>query len=154
MINENMYSFYEYVLSNPRYNDDQSIINIIKSDKDKPDFFNLCRAFVDLALFAKRIKDQDNNICAYYSDEDVILVKEAFVKFAENNGIEDRKSLLDMVKDRYKNAITIEELNKNSGVIKNENLDYSAQVGHCGVYYNFTEITIWEKIEPILLGNV
>jgi len=72
--------FYQYAKSNDCLNDE--LTDLLKKDKTKKEFFDLCKKFEDISLNAdKFIVDEPNVISACFKFSDIALAKEAAKTF-------------------------------------------------------------------------
>lgn len=154
MTTETMLEFYDFILKNQKKYDNAEVLNLI-ANKGNADFYDLCREFVKLAITSRRFRiKEDNMIHVLYAFSDIDALTQKVRNFISQNDINNAEDLLKMLKYRYKDAVTHDELNSNSGMISSENFDYSQRIGIYGHFYNFTEIVSWDEIERDILKKL
>ncbi len=154
MTTETAREFNKKIITEKAETDLDEIILKIENKPENYDFYFLCREFVELAINAPRIKVDDiPTIQAVYEFEKVDRLAEKFNSFIVEHSIKDAAALLLMIKHRYRNAITNDEINKNAGFIARENYERQS-AGYIGKFYDFTYIVCWEEIEKDILNSI
>lgn len=136
--------FYESLLQNLTSNKNDELYNIIKTEGQQSDFFELCNLFLEIPLNSEKFKDEDGKITGCFKFEDINKAKIATKQFVDKYEIKDIDNLLVFIHDNYKKTRNPNESRDTSGMIKSDNVDSS--IGFYGTYYDFTLIPVWDDI--------
>lgn len=141
--------FYQYAKSNDCLNDE--LTDLLKKDKTKKEFFDLCKKFEDISLNAdKFIVDEPNAISACFKFSDIALAKEAAKTFYILYHIKNVDEYIEAIHKLYPQTVEQDDDRQKSGFIRNEDINRS--LGYYGIYFNFRELpeNEWDKISKEL----
>lgn len=148
--------FYEEFLANPHETDLPEVVDIITNKKEQSGFYELCQSFVDIALNADKIVSEDKmdlNCCSKYVDINRAAI--AVQEFVKVNKLDNVSRLLDMIKERYANSVSINETRQKSGVLPpSDNTSFTNAFGYAGKWYYFLDIPTWEQVKEDILNKV
>lgn len=146
--------FYTDILDNRRDMDVQQVVDIIKVQREKSGFYQLCQSYVDIALNAEKYIDKESEKLVLYNKYlDIDKAIEHTKDFILKNNISDIEKLLDMIKARYVDSISSDDKRQRSGFVPADAFNNSS-IGYKGKFYNFTEIPSWGKIKEQIINSL
>ncbi|NCB75031.1 MAG: hypothetical protein EOM51_09865 [Clostridia bacterium] len=145
--------YYKNILDNIKTTDSPEVIKAI-TDDENCDFYELCQKYVDIALNQKLVKDETTHeLFGYVSHEDIDLAAYFTRLFVRKYQIVGKNELLSMIKERYIDSISPDEIRVQEGVV-NEGGTQSLPVGYFGTLIDKREIPAWEDVRTRILNLV
>lgn len=101
-------------------------------------YYELCQNFIDVALNALKIKNDDGSLAGVFQDSDIDIAKENAVEFIKNNGIEDIDNFFKVLECQYPQSASPKDTRCKSGMVQEKGTELK---GYVGTLYFFTHIS-------------
>lgn len=126
--------FYSRVIKD---NPDTEIAKLLQ-ENDDCGYYELCQNFVDVALNAPIIRNDDGSLSGVFQHSDIAIAKDKAVAFIKNNGITEIDSFFEILDREYPFSTAPGDTRRKSGMVKEEGAGY---IGYMGTLYFFTHIS-------------
>ena len=126
--------FYFRVINDNPYTETARLLQ----ENDDCGYYELCQRFVDVALNAPIIKNENGSLSGVFQHTDIAVAKEKAVAFIKNNGITEIDSFFEILDREYPFSTAPDDTRRKSGIVKEEGTGY---VGYMGTLYFFTRIS-------------
>lgn len=126
--------FYTRVIKN---NPETEIAKLLQANEDCG-YYEVCQSFVDVALNAPIIKNDDGSLSGVFQHSDIAVAKEKAVAFIRKNGITDIDSFFEILDREYPFSTAPNDTRRKSGMVKEQGAGYN---GYMGTLYFFTHIS-------------
>lgn len=126
--------FYSRVI---RDNPDTEIAKLLQ-ENDDCGYYEVCQSFVDVALNAPIIKNENGSLSGVFQHSDIAIAKEKAVTFIRNNNITDVDSFFAILDREYPFSTAPNDTRRKSGMVKEQGTGYN---GYMGTLYFFTHIS-------------
>ena len=110
---------------------------IVSTDPDCG-YFELCQSFLDIALNAQKIKNQEGGLSGVFQYSDINIAKQKAREFLSAHQIEDVDAFFALLEQQYPLTVSPDEKRQKAGLFHEENCNY---VGYAGTFYDFTRIS-------------
>ena len=107
-------------------------------ENDDCGYYELCQNFVDVALNAPIIRNDDRSLSGVFQHSDIAISKDKAVAFIKNNGITEIDSFFEILDREYPFSTAPDDTRRKSGMVKEEGSGY---IGYMGTLYFFTHIS-------------
>lgn len=107
-------------------------------DNDDCGYYELCQSFLDVALNALIIQNENGSLSGVFQHSDIAIAKEKAVAFIKNNGITDIGSFFEILDREYPFSTAPGDTRRKSGVVKEQGTGYN---GYMETLYFFTHIS-------------
>lgn len=123
---------------------------LVHADPDGSGFFELCKKFCDIALNAKKFKDDKGNLQGYFQYEDSDRAKRALKEYCSVNGITEYDKMLDDISLMYPYA---HEWDDKRATSYKDMQKINPLTGGFGTYYQLNRIPddAWKSIRQEVL---
>lgn len=101
-------------------------------------YYEVCQSFVDVALNAPIIKNDDGSLSGVFQYSDITIAKEKAVTFIKNNGITEINNFFEILDREYPFSTAPNDTRRKSGMVKEEGTGYN---GYMGTLYFFSHIS-------------
>lgn len=101
------------------------------------DYYELCQKFLDVALNAPKILNNDGSLCGVFQHSDINIAKNHAINFIINTGIKDLDSFFTILELNYPLSVSSDDPRQKLGVVREKNTGY---IGYFGTLYPFTHI--------------
>ena len=126
--------FYSRVIKD---NPNTEIAKLLQENEDCG-YYELCQSFLDVALNAPIIKNENGSLSGVFQHTDIAIAKEKAVAFIKNNGIKEIDSFFEILDREYPFSTAPNDTRRKSGMVKEEGAGYT---GYMGTLYFFTHIS-------------
>lgn len=126
--------FYTRVIKN---NPETEIAKILQANEDCG-YYEVCQSFVDVALNAPIIKNDDGSLAGVFQYSDIAVAKEKAVEFIRKNGITGIDNFFEILDREYPFSTAPNDTRRKSGMVKEQDTGYN---GYMGTLYFFTHIS-------------
>lgn len=107
-------------------------------DNDDCGYYEVCQSFVDVALNAPIIQNDDGSLSGVFQYSDMAIAKEKAVAFLRDNSISDIDSFFEILNREYPFSAAPDDTRRKSGMVKEQGTGYT---GYMGTLYFFTHIS-------------
>ena len=107
-------------------------------DNDDCGYYEVCQSFVDVALNAPNIQNDDGSLSGVFQYRDMAIAKEKAVAFIRDNSISDIDSFFEILNREYPFSAAPDDTRRKSGMVKEQGTGYT---GYMGTLYFFTHIS-------------
>ena len=107
--------FYSRIIENYK---DTELALLLQKDA-RCGFYDLCQRFLDIALNAGIIHNEDGSLSGYFYDEDILVAKETTIEFITNNNLKDIDGFFEILNHEYSFAIAADEKRRKSKYVEN-----------------------------------
>ena len=107
-------------------------------DNDDCGYYEVCQSFVDAALNAPIIQNDDGSLSGVFQYSDMTIAKEKAVAFIRDNSISDIDSFFEILNREYPFSAAPDDTRRKSGMVKEQGTGYT---GYTGTLYFFTHIS-------------
>ena len=101
-------------------------------------YYELCQNFIDVALNAPKIKNDDGSLAGAFQDSDIDIAKENAVEFIKNNGIKDIDNFFKVLECEYPQSASPNDTRRKSALVQEKETGLK---GYVGTLYCFTHIS-------------
>ncbi len=101
-------------------------------------YYEVCQSFIDVALNAPIIQNEDGSLAGIFQHSDIAVAKEKAVAFIKNNSISDIGGFFDILEREYPFSAAPDDTRRKSGMVKEQGTGYN---GYMGTLYFFTHIS-------------
>ena len=107
--------------------------------KEHPDceYYELCQSFLDIALNAPIIKNEDGSLAGVFQHSDIDIAKQNAVSFITNHNIHDVDDFFVVLDSLYPFSALPDDKRQKSAIVR-EDCGY---FGYIGTWYSFTHIS-------------
>ena len=107
-------------------------------DNDDCGYYEVCQSFVDAALNAPIIQNDDGSLSGVFQYSDMAKEKKKAVAFIRDNSISDIDSFFEILNREYPFSAVPDDTRRKSGMVKEQGTGYT---GYMGTLYFFTHIS-------------
>ena len=126
--------FYSRVIKD---NPDTQIAKLLQ-ENDDCGYYELCQSFVDVALNAPIIQNDDGSLSGVFQHSDIDIAKEKDVAFIRDNNITDIDRFFEILDREYPFSAAPDDTRRKSGMVQEQGTGYN---GYIGTLYFFTHIS-------------
>lgn len=126
--------FYSRVMKD---NPDTEIAKLLQENGDCG-YYELCQSFVDVALNAPIIQNDDGSLSGVFQHSDIDIAKEKAVAFIRDNSITDIDRFFEILDREYPFSAAPDDTRRKSGMVQEQGTGYN---GYIGTLYFFTHIS-------------
>ena len=101
-------------------------------------FYEVCQSFLDVALNAPIIKNDDGSLAGVFQHSDIAIAKEKAVEFIKSNDIKDIDGFFKLLDNEYPHSASPDDTRRKSGIVQEPGTGY---MGYIGTLYVFTHIS-------------
>lgn len=118
-------------------NPDTEIAKLLQINDDCG-FYEVCQSFLDAALNAPHIKNEDGSLAGVFQHTDIAIAKETAVAFIKNNNIKDIDEFFKLLDNEYPHSAAPDDTRCKSAMVQEKG---SGLMGYMGTLYFFTHIS-------------
>lgn len=126
--------FYSRVIKD---NPDTEIAKLLQ-ENDDCGYYELCQSFLDVALNAPIIKNENGSLSGVFQHTDIAVAKEKAVAFIRDNNIIDIDRFFEILDHEYPFSAAPDDTRRKSGMVQEQGTVYH---GYMGTLYFFTHIS-------------
>lgn len=126
--------FYSRVITD---NPDTEIAKLLQ-ENDECGYYELCQSFLDVALNAPIIKNENGSLSGVFQHMDIDVAKEKAVAFIRDNNITDIDRFFEILDREYPFSAAPDDTRRKSGMVQEQGTGYN---GYIGTLYFFTHIS-------------
>lgn len=131
---EHKKQFYSRVI---KENPETEVAKLLEAN-DNCGYYEVCQSFVDIALNAPIIKNEDGSLSGIFQHSDIDIAKEKAVAFIKNNGIKDIDEFFEVLDNDYPFSAAPDDSRRKSGMVQEQG---TGHMGYIGTLYFFTQIS-------------
>ena len=122
--------------------------------KEHPDceYYELCQSFLDVALNAPIVKNDDGSLAGVFQHSDIDIAKHKAVSFITNHNVHDIDEFFAVLDLQYPSSALPDDKRQKSALVR----ENCGNFGYIGTWYSFTHISdniyqgIVDEIKEIL----
>lgn len=107
-------------------------------ENDDCGYYEVCQSFVDVALNAPIVQNDDGSLSGVFQHSDIAIAKEKAVAFIRSNSVTDIDSFFEILDREYPFSAAPDDTRRKSGMVKEQGTGYT---GYIGTLYFFTHIS-------------